>query len=108
MKVVTKQDGTGRLIYSSEILTDIVHCALDEVKGVVRAQDSRKISDDVRIEQIGDRIEVDVFVKLLWTVEVSDVASRLQNTIKSTIESMTEFRVKDVNLHVIGVEVNEN
>lgn len=108
MKVVSKQDGTGRLIYSSEILADIVHCALDEVKGVVRAQDSRKISDDVRIEQIGDRIEVDVFVKLLWTVEVSDVASRLQNTIKSTIESMTEFRVKDVNVHVIGVEVNEN
>lgn len=109
MKVVTKQDGTGRLVYSSDILRDIVDCALGEVKGVVKYSDnSRQAKDCIKIEQYGDSVHVDVFVKLLCTVEVSDVASRLQNTIKGTIESMTEFKVKDVNVHVVDVEVNEN
>ena len=109
MKVVTKQDGTGRLVYSSDILCDIVDCALGEVKGVVKyADNSRQVKDCIKIDQYGDSVHVDVFVKLLCTVEVSDVASRLQNTIKGTIESMTEFKVKDVNVHVVDVEVNEN
>ena len=105
MKVVTKQDGTGRLVYSSDILRDIVDCALGEVK---YADNSRQAKDCIKIDQYGDSVHVDVFVKLLCTVEVSDVASRLQNTIKGTIESMTEFKVKDVNVHVVDVEVNEN
>lgn len=109
MKVVTKQDATGRLVYSSEILRDIVDCALGEVEGVVKfADNSKQARDSIKIEQIGEEMHIDVFVKLLCTVEVSDVASRIQNTIKDTIESMTEFKVKDVNVHVIDVEVNEN
>lgn len=109
MKVVTKQDATGRLVYSSEILHDIVDCALGEVEGVVKfADNSKQARDSIKIEQIGEEMHIDVFVKLLCTVEVSDVASRIQNTIKDTIESMTEFKVKDVNVHVIDVEVNEN
>ncbi len=109
MKVVTKQDSTGRLVYSSEILHDIVDCALGEVEGVVKyAEDSKKARDCIKIEQSGEDVHIDVFVKLLGTVEVSDVASRIQNTVKDTIENMTEFKVKDVNVHVIDVEVNEN
>ncbi len=109
MKVVTKHDATGRLVYSSEILHDIVDCALADVEGVVKfAAGSKQAKDSIKIEQLGDEMQIDVFVKLLCTVEVSDVASRIQSTIKSTIEDMTEFKVKDVNVHVIDVEVKEN
>ncbi len=108
MKVVTKHDSTGRLVYSSEILHDIVACALSEVKEVVKFSDAKQAHDCIKIEQIGDEMHVDIFVKLLYSVEVSDVASRIQGTVKGTIESMTEFKVKDVNIHVIGVEVSEN
>lgn len=109
MKVVTKRDSTGRLVYSSEILHDIVDCALGEVNGVVKfPNDSKQARDSIKIEQVGEEMHIDVFVKLLCTVEVSDVASRIQSTVKGTIENMTEFKVKDVNVHVIGVEVSEN
>ena len=109
MKVVNRFDEAGRLVYSSEILRDIVDCALSEVDGVVKyAENSKQARESIKIEQVSDEMFVDVYVKLRYNIEVSDVASSIQNTIKNTIESMTEFKVKDVNVHVIDVEFEEN
>ncbi len=109
MKVVNRFDETGRLVYSSDIIRDIVDCALNEVDGVVKyIENSKQARDSIKVEQVSDEMFVDVYVKLRYNVEVSDVASAIQSTIKNTIESMTEFKVKDVNVHVIDVEFEEN
>ena len=109
MKVVNRFDETGRLVYSSEILRDIVDCALSEVEGVVKyTANSKQARESIKTEIVEDDVFVDVYVKLAYNVEVSDIASKLQSTIKNTIESMTEFKVKDVNVHVIEVEFEEN
>lgn len=109
MKVVNRFDETGRLVYSSDIIRDIVDCALNEVDGVVKyTENSKQARESIKVEQVGDEMFIDVYVKLRYNVEVSDVASSIQSTIKNTIESMTEFKVKDVNVHVIDVEFEEN
>ncbi len=109
MRVVNRFDETGRLVYSSEIIRDIVDCTLSEVEGVVKyPANSKQARESIKTEIVEDEVYVDVYVKLAYNVEVSDVASNLQNTIKNTIESMTEFKVKDVNVHVIEVEFEEN
>ena len=109
MKVVNRFDETGRLVYSSDIIRNIVDCALNEVDGVVKyIENSKQARDSIKVEQVSDEMFVDVYVKLRYNVEVSDVASAIQSTIKNTIESMTEFKVKDVNVHVIDVEFEEN
>ncbi len=109
MKVVNRFDETGRLVYSSEILRDIVDCALSEVEGVVRyPANSKQSRESIKTEYVDDEVYVDVYVKLAYNVEVSDVASTIQSTVKNTVESMTEFKVKDVNVHVIEVEFEEN
>ncbi len=109
MKVVNRFDESGRLVYSSEIIRDIVDCALSEVDGVVKyPANSKQARDSIKIEYVEDEVFVDVFVKLAFNVEVSDVASTIQSTVKNTIESMTEFKVKDVNVHVTEVEFEEN
>lgn len=110
MKVVNKHDQSGRLVYSSKILVDIVDCALGEIDGVVKfAENSRQAKDCIKIEQVADEMFVDVFVKLRYNVEVSEVAGTIQNNVKSTIENMTEFKVSAVNVHIMDVEfVSEN
>ncbi len=109
MKVVNNQNESGRLVYSVDIVRDIVDCAIGEVDGVVKyPENSRQAKDSIKVEQVGDDLFVDVYVKLMFNVEVSDVASKLQSTIKNTIENMTEFKVKFVNVHVIEVEFLEN
>ena len=108
MKGVNNCEESGRLVYNSEIIRDIVDCALGEVDGVVRFPESSKQAKDcIKLEQVGEGTFIDVFVKLRYNVEVSDVSSSIQNTIKNTIESMTEFKVSDVNVHVIDVEFDE-
>ncbi len=109
MKVVTKRDEAGRLVYSSEIIRDIVDCAIGEVDGVVKyPEQSKQARESIKVDQVGDEMYVDVYVKLHCSVNVSDAASQIQHTIKSTIESMTEFKVRDVNVHVTDVEFDEN
>ena len=109
MKVINRFDESGRLVYSSEIVRDIVDCALSEVEGVVKYPDkSKQARDSIKVEQLADEMYIDVYVKLAYNVEVSDVASSIQNTVKNAIESVTEFKVKDVNVHVTDVEFEEN
>ena len=53
MKVINKQDNSGRLVYNSTIVMDIVDCALGEVDGVVTyTENSRLARDSVRGEQL--------------------------------------------------------
>ncbi len=109
MKVINRFDESGRLVYSSEIIRDIVDCALNEVEGVVKYPDnSKQARESIKTEYVEDEVFVDVYVKLAYNVDVTDVASNIQSTVKNTIESMTEFKVKDVNVHVIEVEFEEN
>ena len=109
MKVINRFDESGRLVYSSEIIRDIVDCALAEVEGVVKYPDnSKQAKEAIKVEYVEDEVFIDVYVKLAYNVEVSDVASSIQSTVKNTIENMTEFKVKDVNVHVIDVEFEEN
>ena len=109
MKVINRFDATGRLVYSSEIIRDIVDCALGEVDGVVKyADNSKQARESIKVEVVEDEVFIEVYVKLAYNVEVSDVASSIQSTVKNVIENNTEFKVKDVNVHVIDVEFEEN
>jgi uncharacterized alkaline shock family protein YloU len=109
MKVVTNKDETSKVVYTTAIIRDIIDCALSDISGVVKYPENSKLArDSVKIEQVNDDIFIDVFIKLYHTASVHDVASRIQNVIKSTLESMTEFTVNAVNVHVIDVEFEEN
>ena len=109
MKVINRFDASGRLVYSSEIVRDIVDCALGDVEGVVKYPDnSKQAKDAIRVEVVEDEVFIEVYVKLAYNVEVSDVASNIQSTVKNAIENNTEFKVKDINVHVIDVEFEEH
>ncbi|MEG1710635.1 MAG: Asp23/Gls24 family envelope stress response protein [Clostridia bacterium] len=109
MKVVAKTDKNGKIMYSSDILNSIVQCATEEVEGVVRYQAisskiSKRYKNGVKIETINDYIYIDVFVKLYHYVKVKEVSFVIQESIKNTIESMTDFKIKDINVHVVDIE----
>ena len=109
MKVVNKVEESGRLVYNSDIVRDIVSCALHEVKGIILFEPNTKQErESIKVDIENDEVYVDVFVKLRFDVEVNDIASAIQSTIHSTVEAMTEFKVKDVNVHVLDIGFDEN
>ncbi|MDD3831946.1 MAG: Asp23/Gls24 family envelope stress response protein [Clostridia bacterium] len=112
MKVVSIKDSTGKVSYSSEIVKGVVECAICEIDGICpfdyNDKKEQKLNhNNIRIDYIDDFLYIDVFVKLAFNVNVGEVASRIQKTIKNALETMTEFRVKDINVHVIDVDFLE-
>ena len=103
MKIISKGDEKGKVVYSSDILYNLVLCAMNEVDGVVdfdagdiKAAKKQKI---VKIETEDHEVYVDVYVK------VPEVAFNIQRAIKNAFETMVEFKVKEINVHVIGVKI---
>ncbi|MDD4291363.1 MAG: Asp23/Gls24 family envelope stress response protein [Clostridia bacterium] len=112
MKVVAKTDKNGKVVYSTAILSSIVRYATDEVKGVVpygsESKSGKRNSQGTKIETVGDFIYIDVYVRVFDNVKVKDVSHSVQESIKNTVESMTEFKVKDINVHIVDVEFLPN
>lgn len=108
MNVVSRQDKNGKVVYSSDILNSIVQCAAEEVDGVVKNEQNSKINkrykNGVKVESIGEYVYIDVFIKLYHNVKVKEVSYLVQESIKNTVESMTDFKVKNINVHVVDVD----
>ncbi len=111
MKIITNQDDKGKTVYSSEILFNLVLCALKEVEGVVdigtfNAKEAYKNRKLVKIDTVDKMIYVDVYVKVRPDVKVTEVAYNIQQSIKNAFDTMVEFKVKEINVHIIGVKAD--
>jgi len=108
MKIITKQDNLGSVVYDSKIAVNIVDCALSEVKGIIKyPPESKQAKESIKIDYIGDELYVSVFVKVQSGVKVKETAGDLQRTIKNALENTYGFKVRDVDVHVIDIEFDE-
>ncbi|MCH5151274.1 MAG: Asp23/Gls24 family envelope stress response protein [Clostridiales bacterium] len=62
-------------------------------------------SRGVRISTKGDRIFVDLYVKIKYGLPVSAVSSSLKNTVKYGLERFTGMIVDSIDVHVVGVKL---
>lgn len=90
----------GKITYNSGIVSGIVALAIEEVEGVYLSPAKNK-GIKLNFEKSG--IVADISVKLDSTVNVSKIAFQIQQSIKHNVESMTEYRVSKVDVHVQDV-----
>lgn len=111
MKVVSKRDNTGRVVYNSGIIKSVIECALAEIDGIVQFDTSTKAQKQsknyIRVDYVDDFLYIDVFIRLHYGVAVPEISSKVQANIKNSIESMTEFKVKDINVHIVDVDYSK-
>lgn len=113
MKVVSNKDNDGKLVYSSEIVKSVVECALNETEGVVKYDASvkskqKQIKNYIRVDYVDDYLYIDVFLKIKHDASIPETASKAQSAIKNGLETMTEFKVKDINVHIVDVDFDES
>lgn len=110
MKVISKSDEKGKVVYSSDILYNLVLCAIKEVDGVVDFDindlKSAKRQKMVKIETVNHFIYVDVYVKVRPDIKVPEVAFNIQRAIKNAFDTMVDFKVKEINVHIIEVKTD--
>jgi len=104
----------GSLSYKRNVVMSIVKLATQEISGIASLSNNgfsmlkrmfnSKYQRGVIIDfGEDDDVYVDVFVNVVFGYSVKDVAFRVQENIKSSIESMTDFKVAAINVNVTGV-----
>lgn len=111
-KLVESEEGS--LSYKRSVVLSIVKLATQEINGIAslcgnafpfwKKLLNKNYNRGIVIEFGEDNeVYVEVYVNVLFGYSVKDVAFRVQENIKSSIESMTEFKVSSINVNVVGV-----
>ena len=107
----------GDLSYKKDVVIQIIELSAKEIAGVtsfsrtlglgMKSLFSKKFKKGIAIDFAKDGIVVDVYLNILFGHSVNDIAFRVQENIKRSIESMTEYKVKRVNVNVYGVSFSQ-
>ncbi|MCG0277616.1 MAG: Asp23/Gls24 family envelope stress response protein [Thermanaeromonas sp.] len=104
----------GSIRIADEVVAIIAGLAATEVEGVAGMSGGiaggiaemlgrKNLSKGVKVEVGEKEAAVDLFVIVDYGVRIPDVAIKIQERVKRSIESMTGLRVVEVNVHVQGV-----
>lgn len=88
----------GDVTYGRNVVMSIISLATQEIKGVACLQ-----GKGVRTETIGKTINVDIYINVNIGSSCSDVAFKVQENIKRSVESMTEYKIGVINVNILGV-----
>ncbi len=94
----------GKITYNSSIVSGIVALAVGEVEGVALLNNKNK---GIKLTFDKQGIIADISVKVDSTENVSSLAFKIQQSIKHNVESMTNYKVAKVDVHVADVNFPE-
>jgi len=106
----------GTLRIEPDVVAAIAGLAASEVPGVVGMSGASlvgmlrnsSLSKGVKVT-VGEREAlVDLYVVLEYGVKLPEVALRIQENVRSSIETMTGLQVVEVNVHVQSVVIQES
>ncbi len=103
----------GMLKVSENVIATIARLATMEVKGVESLVNTdntikqvllkKSENNAIKIRLTGDVVEISVSVVVKFGNKVVSVAEQIQNSIKSSVQSMTGVTVARVNVYIAGV-----
>lgn len=118
-KVINVENlGLGEVKIADEVVAIIAALAANEVEGVAFTANymKKELSGKLRMKNLSKGIKVDVIdgvvtvsitVTLKYNYSLMEVSEQVQNKVKAAIENMTGLEVADVNVKVVGVEMEE-
>lgn len=100
-KLTSNDKKSGKIVYSKSILGDIVANAVAEVEGIIPPHSGKKNGISFFVEK--DGVYVDVSVAVIYGYNVPELSYRIQQSVKQSVENMTNFKVAEVDVHVLDV-----
>ncbi len=99
-KLTSSDKQKGKIAYNAGIVQNIVELAVAEVEETIPAQE-KKGGISLFLEKDGIYVDVSVIVK--YGYNIPELAYRIQQSVKQSVENMTRFKVAEVNVHVQDV-----
>ena len=105
---------SGTLRYYDDVIEKIAYTAACGVEGAVCIKENSKelmqkigaktIKKDIKVNFEEENINIFVCINVEPDVNVLNTAVKVQNSVKKTVEMMTGFSVKKVDVHVAKIE----
>ena len=113
-EVFGSKNSIGEVQIASDVVSAIAGISAAEVDGVQSMAGGsindiagklgmKNYSKGVRVAIAGDKAAVEISVTLKYGYSIPAISQKVQDKVKSTIESMTGLNVTDVNIRVAGV-----
>ena len=100
IRLNSKDNQSGKVVYNAGIVHNIVALAIAEVEGALPLQ-GKKSGISLYLEKDGIYADVSVVVK--YGHNVPELAYRIQQSIKPSVENMTRYKVVSVDVHIQDV-----
>lgn len=114
-----KSDELGDVKVSEEVVAIIAGLAATEVEGVssmagnitneiVSKLGMKNLSKGIFVEVIEEEIKIDVALNIDFGYAIPDISTKVQERVKSAVESMTGLTVAVVNIRIASVDMGNN
>lgn len=116
---VSNTDNTGQVKISSDVIVVIAHTVASEVEGVAAMNANiadnissvlgrKNVPKGVKVEIDDNDVTIDLYIIVNYGARIPEVAWKIQERIKTAVESMTGMNVASINIHVQGVSFEKN
>lgn len=123
-KIVTNEnaenteDTENGIEISNDVIAVIAGVAVSEVQGVASMSGGfaggitevlsgkKNMAKGIKVDKTETTAKIDVNIIVEYGSRIPDVAFEIQNRVKKAVESMTGFKVEEVNVHVQGVNTD--
>lgn len=110
------ENESGEVVVADEVVAVIAGLAAMEVEGVASMKGDatreliskigkKSLSKGVKVDVLEDVVTVTIAINIKYGYNVMEVAGKVQEKVKMSIENMTGLSVADVNVRVSGVEL---
>lgn len=111
-----KEDGLGEIQVAEEVVTIVAGLAATEVEGVssmggnitkdvVARLGMKNLAKGVRIEVEEGRVIVHTAINIGYGYAIPEVSAKVQEKVKTAIETMTGLEVSKVNVRILDVDM---
>jgi uncharacterized alkaline shock family protein YloU len=115
----TEVDELGTVKIANDVVAMIAGLAATEVDGVSAMVGNitneimgkvgmKKKTKGVKIDIREGNVSVDLAVTLEYGYNITTTSNKVQEKVKSAIETMTGFNVSDVNIRIVGIKMAED
>lgn len=114
-----KSDDLGDVRVSEEVVAIIAGLAATEVEGVssmagnitneiVSKLGMKNLSKGIFVEVMDEEIKIDVAINIDFGYAIPEISEKVQERVKSAVESMTGLTVAVVNIRIASVDMGDN
>ena len=114
IKLGADKNGLGSVAIADEVVEMIASLAASEVKGVTAMVGNitnelmskvgvKNLTKGTKVDVLDKMVTLDLSVRLEYGYSIPDVGTKVQEKVKSAIETMTGMQVTDVNVSVTDV-----